>query len=59
MKETKETSKERGHKPIKYRYYNIDVDILSHRRVRSLFYMLFRHEHLAVNKTVKYCPSGD
>ena len=27
MKATKETSKWRGHTPIKYRYYNIDVDI--------------------------------
>ena len=28
MKATKETSKGQGHTPIKYRYYNIDVDIL-------------------------------
>ena len=27
MKATKETSKGRGHTPIKNRYYNIDVDI--------------------------------
>ena len=27
MKATKETSNGRGHTPIKYRYYNIEVDI--------------------------------